>query len=580
MPDKVPSGWTAVEAGLLLKADTARSTATDRRRRKRAGLEVTQDPLLDWALTGTVPARQRGQDLFHDRSRQSMAEVIETIRERDPLLFRATDYHDKLAVGTGLTLSSDQPMILALADRIWEFNGFDELQHRIAIELFVTGDLMCEVPVTEANTIPGVNLIPSSQVKRITTRGDKPWYYHREWEDESFPDPQVGIQSGVRQVTGTKRLLFQDIMAEDLVHTVVNVGAKSIRGVSPLQAMAKWSSLYARGLESTILVSRMRAMLGFHAKLSGAGANDPQVKELRDAIDEQLVTYRDLSGMSYKSVPAGGWVVTSDDVEISNLGAEFSAHSMDAEIRRILLMAATAAGMPEYTLSDGANANLASSESQSNPFFKLMLTWQSIVIATHRNIFRLAFDRLMEHGVLNSVPLDEGMTHPIDHLVISGPDILSPNLAALAPVFTTAVQANMMSRRTAATRMGLDWDEELAQIEAEKELGLAVPASPTGPPSLPFFAAGEGEPGRRITMAEEDEPRHDETQDKMTQRRETMRKLTRAAFEAIRGSDGSQGRITEIMGKWREDMAAEFRLLMTEARAIGNSRGKAEAEAA
>jgi len=579
MADKIPSGWTAYESGLLIKRDTAVRAHLGRASRRST---VMQDPVLDFLLTGRIDSRARGTDHGNTGRKRHLADLIGALRARDPLVFRTVDYHDKLSIGAGLTWTSRQPAVHEATREIWAANDFDDLSSRIVVELFTSGVACARVPKVQPLHIPHVELIPDSQIRDIaTTEAGEPWYYTREWTTRKYPDPRKGPYQGSTAKASTPQQKCEDILAEEIVYQAINRGAKDVRGVSPLESMIKWSTLYGRSLEAIYMLSAAKSFLAMHVELEGDDPEDDRVKAMRNQIDEQLVDRTDMNGQLYRTVPTGQFIVTGEGAKITPLGAQVNAGSVADEVRRLLLMAAVASGTPEVFLSDGDYSNLASSATQANPFFRLMMAFQAKIIKIDRLILRKCFDRLMEHGVLMDIPLEPDMTHPVDYVEITGPDILAPNVREMGYVALALVNARIWSKQFANQKLGaeLDWDAMSKQIDAEAKAGFAPVVSTFGsglPPGGGVPSGGFGGGLTRTAALLASDPRHEETFTPMRIGRARIQESVKGLFDAIKKSNGDPETVKVLTDAWRQGAVTEMADLIDDTREIGQEHGAAE----
>jgi hypothetical protein len=544
LAESIPIGYTSTPAGVIVKREFAAST--------------TQDSQFDFLSTGRDNPEKRGQDRGAQRKYPTMLAEIQTSRHRDPLVFRAVDFFDKLALGSGLTLASEESGVLDNALAHWESWGMDDLQHQISIELVEAGNVFAWLPEPRGgkNTL---ELIPTGQVDRIATKDGAVWYYRRKWEAIEYEDPKTEPQKSRRTLMAKPTIMTQDIMAEEMVHVAVNRGVGELRGMSPLEPAIYWSSLYGRTLETIWAMSVARSLLAIQIKARAESTT--KLTEIRDDIETNLlISKTDPRGMEYKTLPTGQVVVTDDQTEINVLGGGITAGSNDAELRRMLLMFAVAVGLPEFALSDGNYANLASSLSQSNPFFRLMLAHQQVVITVVRRIFRKLFDRLaLEGGPLATFKPDpsKGKRHIVDYLTITAPDILSADATSLATALAPLVNNRIISRQRANEMLGNDWEKMAEQMAAEKAEGF-VSIQPNANPAqtpLPFSAAAD--------------VKHEETQKLMKGLRGKMRGELDAFQRALLNSDGDTTMMIKAYNAFFKQASAEMKDLIIKAREVG-----------
>lgn len=536
-PKPIPDGFTATRSGVLVK--------------KSVALEATANSQFGWQLIGLDDPETRGEDRS-DFKYERLLKEIETSRRRDPIIFRAVDYFDKLALGTGITLSSENADILLAAEKFWEANDLDDAQHEMSTELVTTGNLFAWVPEKFDGDIPTVQLIPSAQIDRIATQEGEPWYYRRKWLEYVYPKPKSGVMDGRSSLTPTQKTRQQDIPAEEMVHIAINRAAGELRGVSAAEPSIYWSALYGRGLETGYATAVARALVAYHGKI--ANTNPDELTKLRDLIEGQLVTRTDPRGQTYKAMATGQILWTGDNVELNSLGNDLRAGTADAEMRRILLMAATAFGLPEFSLSDGDSTNRATGQSQSDPFFRLMQSHQAVLLRALRRIYAKAFDRYQARGQFKSLAPPKGKSHIAEWLTLSAPEMLEPSVADLGPPAVQLVEAGLWSKEYANQRMGSDWDTMKAQITAEKEEGFApTPRTPNIPPPLPFSA----------------EARHEETETPMQRKKRVTKEVVAQFVADVKGSKGDADKIAEAKAKATATLKSEFEDLIDMTRELG-----------
>jgi len=533
--------------------------------KRELALSTTQDTQFAWQLRGTENAETRGEDRA-DANYERLLAQVETSRKRDPILFRGVDYFDKLTLGTGLKIvpaddSEEAKAVLDAALSFWDANKLDDVQHQIAVELATTGNLFAWLPPLKEMTkseqatavIPSMELIPSAQIWRIATKDGRAWYYRRKWTQYEYKEPVSEAKTGRIPAIGTPKVFYRDLMAEDVVHTAINRGAAELRGVSSLEPAIYWSSLYGRTLETVWAHALAKSILALHIK--AGDATPEQIKELRETFETNILVDRtDPRGMTYKSLATGQAFITGGGMEVDVLDSKTTAGSSDAELRRMLLMSATAMGLPEFALSDGNYSNLASSYSQSNPFFRLMESFQASIIGAVRDILRLAFDRYIESGLF---PNRTGREHPIASIMIVAPKLLEPEINTLGPVAVQLVNAGVWSKRYACERMGIDWQKIKEEIDTERAEGHA----PVVPQAATFPFSAEAKPAPEETRTE--------TQELVSLARAKLTKQLREYKKRLLASNGSRGEMVAAYREFKTSAFADLQELMKTANAVG-----------
>ena len=517
-------------------------------------MEATANSQFGWQMIGLDDPERRGEDRA-DFKYERLLKEIETSRRRDPIIFRAVDYFDKLALGTGVTLSSENDDVLRAAEAFWSANDLDDGQHEMSTELVTTGNLFAWGPEAFDGDIPALQLIPTAQIERIATKDGAPWYYRRKWTELVYPEPKKGVMDGRSGLTPTPKTRQQDIPAAEMVHVGINRAAGELRGVSAVESAIYWSALYGRGLETGYATAVARALVAYHGKISNT--NEDELTKLRDMIEKQLVTRTDSRGQAYKAMGTGQILWTGDNVQLDSLGNDLRAGTSDPEIRRILLMAATAFGLPEFSLSDGDSTNRATGKSQSDPFFRLMQSHQATLLRAMHRIFVKVFDRYQAKGQFRGLKPPEGKSHVADWLTLSAPEMLEPNLAELAPAAELLVAAGLWSKEYANQRMGSNWETMKKQIVSEREEGFApVPKAPAIPAPFPFSAAAE-------------EVRHDKTETPTQKKRRVTKRVIAQFVADVKASKGDKDKINAAKAQAAAKLKAEFDDLIDLAREMG-----------
>lgn len=481
-------GFVKTQFGLLVKKESV-------------GFDTTiANPNPVWSITRRT-ARDRGTDDF-DLTAQDRWTKVENARHRDPIIFRGVDYYVKLTMGTGATLSpvDDSPeaeTVHAALDRFWEENDvYDSEQFTMMVELTAHANVFGWLPKIKRRRrndyVPALILLPAGQIERIVLDDEtgRPAYYRRVWNKTTYPQANTEARRAVEAMVGRVETWTQDIVADEMVHTAINRGAQELRGSSMIEPAIVWTTLYHRTLQTVWAYAVARAMFGVH--LHGEGWSSEQVEKIRDDFEDNvLVDIEDPTGLVYKGIAAGQFLVTGGQgVTMEAISAELRGGTVDQELRRVLLMGATAMGLPEFTLSDGNNSNLASSESQNAPFVRLMLAHQSMGRRTLRKFNIAAVRRYQEAGVLKTVKLPEKKSTLADYVNINLPNVLEPEVRSLGYVALALVNGGVWSKQYANQLLGSDWDKMKDEMTAEREDGFSPISLLLGPDGLPIGASG------------------------------------------------------------------------------------------
>lgn len=528
-------------------------------------LEATANSQFTWQMRGLDDPTRRGQDSF-DEKKQRLYQEVETSRKRDPLIFRGVDYYDKLGIGIGIELSSDCPEtdFLAYAEAVWEANSLDDGQHQASNELVTTANLFTRVPISFDGDIPTIEQIPSTQIELIATKDGRPWYYRRRWEELIYPEPKLEPQKGRRPLAPKIQVMYEDIPAAEIVHTAINRTAGELRGTSMLEPTIYWSSLYGRTLETIWSTAVAKSMVGVHVTIDNPTLE--AVNLTKAALEAQLITKTDPRGQAYKTSGTGQYLITGPDIKMEEKSSNITGGSSENEIRRILLMAGVGMGTPEYILSDGNSTNVATSESQSDPYFRMMQAHQYVIIKHFHRVYRLVFDRLVAAGRFVGLTKPEGKFHIADWLKMTAPNLLTPDVETLGPVAVQLVNAKIWSRQYANEQLGSDWkeisdqilEEEKAGFKSEPQPGLQLPPSSRASQNqitLPLAAS----------VAVDDTPAETPT----LKSKNVTKRLLAAFREELTASKGDKGKIDAAYRKFLDAAKTEMFELIDETREMG-----------
>ena len=201
---------------------------------------------------------------------------------------------------------------------------------------------------------------------------------------------------------------------------------------------------------------------------------------LKDATPQQVASKR----AQYKQPPSPGSLTIHNDKEVWEPKENKSnANDVSEDGRQIKLMAAVGAELPEYMLSDGENANKATSNAQQLPALRKFTDFQDIMIyQTWRPVYDTVLKNAVAAGVLpeeveeqdaDGKPITDeiGLTKMLkvcDAYEVLGPEIESDDPKTLSEALTTYNGLGIISKETTASRAGFDYRKELKNIRREQ----------------------------------------------------------------------------------------------------------------
>src|SRR3990167_6199335 len=278
-----------------------------------------------------------------------------------------------------------------------------------------------------------------------------------------------------------------------------------LRGRPEIFRILPWLSAYKSWLENRARQNHWRDALLWDVTLDGATSGQVAAKRAQ-----------------YKQPPAPGSLAIHNEKEKWNpLTNKSSAGDVAEDGRQIKLMIAAGAQLPEYMLSDGANANLASATAQQLPSLRKFTDFQDILIwqlwvPIYKRVIQNAIDakRLPEecdeqdeegdtikilskrekpqNGNMVAMPQrPHNKTKSIDTLeafTLTGPELESSDPKTLADALSLALGQGWVSSETAAGRMGFDYRMEQKRIKREEDMARQDRAQgriPPGPTQMP-----------------------------------------------------------------------------------------------
>lgn len=433
--------------------------------------------------------------------------------ERNPLAKAGVGWTTRFAIGNGGTLTYKAE---AVKEVIEEFindplNSFQSYEREVCEALQVDGEIF-------------FRYFENAQ-GRVALAPMRPW--HVQWlttDPENFKDVlsyhYVYIIYGDQP--GASTLGIVDVPADEVLHVAINRLHYELRGRPELFSILPWLKAYRDWLEERARLQR-RMSVYYHVSLD-------------NATPGMVATYQ----QKFSKPPApGSIIVTNKNVTWEVLNSAIRATDASEDGRQIKLMALAGMQLPEYMMSDGANANLASATAQQLPALRKFADFQDIltdqvwkpifkhVIACAVKAGRIKGE-VIENGDGNDVMLpmvdsngdpvyEDASTQPAPQTTPSKPspavpmpkagkpkmvkaseafDYAYPQLEEkdpynLAKALQIALGLGLVSEETAASDMGFDYVAEQKKMEAETakrlEKAMQTPAgfNPDGTPIAP-----------------------------------------------------------------------------------------------
>ena len=435
----------------------------------------TADPLREWDWS----------------TRREVLARCHLAHERNPLAHTAVSLTTRFTVGEGLTVNYYNDRVEEILEdfRAAPDNAVQQYEKSFLDDLQVDGELFIRFADLDGRTV--IAPIPPWEVDWIKT---EPGFHKR-----TLAFHQSGQQSD--GTPGNLSYVDRELPADEVLHVAINQHSYETRGRPELFRILPWLKAYKDWLEGRARQNHWRGSLLYHVQLQNATGAQVSAKRAQ---------YR-------QPPPPGSLVITNDKEAWNVLESKVGAADVAEDGRQMKLMVAVGAELPEYMLSDGANANLASSKSQQLPALRKFVDFQDIVVG---QVWRPIYDRVLQNAIeagllpdrvveMDSdgdiVYEDDGLTpRMIDTLEaydVAAPELESDDPNTLAQALQIAVNAEWVSNETASGRMGFDYNAEKKKIEREAEAVATSAYQGRGfgqPPEMPLPAQPFGANGNTV----------------------------------------------------------------------------------
>lgn len=452
------------------------------------GMEAKRDEYLQaLALKETTPAYQSPFDTPYNNTGENLLSFPFTIPlrewdwgtrrriierthlayERNPLAKRAVKINTQFSIGEGLTITYRAPEVEEVLEAFRanvensiesyekEFQNDLQLDGELIIRFFKNADGDTIIVPLRPWEIAWIECDPQF-IKRVVS-------YHR----------QGYLSNGV---PGNYQAVIDDISADDVLHVAINKNSYEQRGRPELFVILPWLRAYKDWVEDRARQNKHRGAVMLDITLT-------------NGTPIQVATKR----AQYKQPPPPGSVYIHNDKEAMEYKeSKVNAADVAEDGRQIKLMSAVGMGQPEYMLSDGQNANLASASAQQLPALKTFGEFQDIAVEqVWRPIYRRVIENAIAAGTLpaevferdtDGKPVTEvdGKTEKkiktVDAFDVAAPELESDDPFNLAQALQIQEANGWISKETASSKAGNDYRVEKRKIDAEQEAEIAARA--------------------------------------------------------------------------------------------------------
>lgn len=433
-----------------------------------AAYDSTFDFEFGQPFAGNTQASLEGMPVPDKIREWTPAEREEVIRrahflwERNSLAKGAIRVIRGFVVSTGLSITYRNPRVKAILEQFrvdnrrkiqrWERQWFEQLLRDGEVFVRIVGNgQQGELVRADAVTLKPwlVEYVESAEGNR-----DDVVAYH------VHPETGTGAP-GYPQIESGK---LERIDASEIVHGYINTVGYEVRGRSELFAIMPWLRAYNDWLANRARINRYKGFL-YHL-------------QLKDATQGQVNAKRS----AFRQPPAPGSVYVSSDKEVLNdMGGNVGADRAAEDGRQIKLMALIGFPIPEYMVSEGENANLATARSQQLPALRSFLAYQDIYT---QEVWRPVYEAVLQlagldlDGEIEEYTEDEEPTGKMiriyESFEVTAQQIVDDDPKELAEALTLHQQNGWASKSTIAARAGYDWRVEEEKIDAEDQADAAA----------------------------------------------------------------------------------------------------------
>ncbi len=428
----------------------------------------TEDPLREWDWS----------------TREYVLTQTHAAYTRNPIANRGVKYTAAFVIGKGFSLDCKHPDVERVLQAFMDDpdNCIRKYERQAVIDLLVDGELILRLYESDGQIV-AAPMRPWELQHIVTERG-----FFRRLRTFHF---QRYVTEGDSPFGG-QRTEEEDVPADQILFVTINSHAYELRGRPELYAILPWLRAYKEWLENRARLNFWRSALLFHVKVMGGL--------------QQIVS----AAARWRKPPAPGTVaVTSDKETIEAIAPGIGAADAGDDGRQIKLMSAVGLGIPEYMLADGYNANLASATAQQMP---VLMTFGDLQRVMLEELWYPLFKRVLQAAIdAGELPDEVDELDPQDRAAWENPagdlpmpdddaddDSDTPDAAKPAPkkiptldafdvsyqplqdtdpvniaqAMDAALRNGLVSKETASTEMGFDWQREQKRMTAEREADI------------------------------------------------------------------------------------------------------------
>jgi hypothetical protein len=370
---------------------------------------------------------------------------------RNPLAKASVDLTRRFVIGKGHTVTAQNSDVQKVIDdfRANPENYIFGYDRAFIQDLQVDGELFVRFFVEDGQVV--IAQIP-------------PWYVQGANTATGF---MRRIESWALQYTQNSESVAENVPGDDMLHVAINNHGYELRGRPDLFVILPWLRAYNEWVKDRARQNKWRNALLWLVKVAS---------KVPGAVAKARANWR--------TPPTPGSVaVVPDTIDVAALNNPVGAGDASEDGRQIKLQAIVGVGLPEYMLSDGENANLASATAQQLPALWKFTDGQQMMIEEvwtpiYKRVIQAAIDAgnlpeevAIEDGegdpvVIDGKPLDK--IPAVDSFGVSYYELQADDPKTLAEAVTLLTASRISSVETARERAGLNNLTEEKRLQREE----------------------------------------------------------------------------------------------------------------
>lgn len=401
-----------------------------------AGLSIA-DPLTEWDYA----------------TRRDVLERSHLYWERNPIANAIISFNRLFALQNGAAITYGNTDVQAVCEAFLNHpeNDWRVMEKELFDALLVDGELFVRFHETSGETI--ITALPAWAIQ---------WIQHEPGFRKRVLDYRYTIRQDNGIGAGQAEYVNLDIPADEILHVAINKLAYEQRGRPELYRCFAWIQAYTNWLENRARHNHFKNVL-YDVTLMNANANQVAAKRAQ-----------------YKEPPSGAAIAIHNDKEAWQvMDTAVGANDVAEDGRKLFLMSAVGGRLPQYFLSDGENANLASATAQQLPAIRSFGEWQDIMAErVVVPLLRRVVQRAIASGLLQEeMPAQDSdgedtgeMVKALEAFEVHYPELEGTDPKSVVDALVAAASQEWISDETAAALLpwAVDPQAEQKKIAAER----------------------------------------------------------------------------------------------------------------